>query len=186
MRLTAQVLRVPRIRPVLTPERWRAKAGQIMSVISQDHAQRFEREVSPEGQRWAPLNRSSLRRSFAAARRKVGGAVAAPVVSRDRDGALIVRATRPVAGHQKTARVRRTRQSKILQDTGLLKASVVSFAGQQAIREVGSYFVVWGTRVQYARTHQYGDPARNIPERPFIGFSRDARQRVLQILRSRL
>lgn len=185
MRLTGQVLQVPRLRQVIPDARWRVMANKIKVILSQEHALYFERESAPDGTRWAPLKRATLRRAVMAARDKVGGAAAAPVVRRAKDGALEVRATRPIKGYQKRARVRRTNKSKILQDTGLLKASVVSLAGQQAIREVGNYYILWGTRVKYAQAHQYGVPARKLPARPFIGVSRNARQRIMAILRGR-
>lgn len=39
-----------------------------------------------------------------------------------------------------------------------------------------------GTDRIYGATHQFGDPARNIPARPFLGLSEDDRSEVLSIL----
>lgn len=38
-----------------------------------------------------------------------------------------------------------------------------------------------GTNRIYGATHQFGDPARNIPARPFLGLSADDRAKVLEI-----
>lgn len=185
MRLTAQVLQVPRVRQVISDAKWRMMADKIKVILSQEHARYFETETAPDGAKWAPLKSSTKRIAFLQAWQKVGGAAAAPIVTRDRDGALVVRATQPRKGFQKSARVRRTGKSKILQDTGLLKASVVSIAAQQAIREVGRYYVLWGTRVKYAKAHQRGVPAKKLPARPFIGFSKNAKNRIMAVLKGK-
>ena len=40
-------------------------------------------------------------------------------------------------------------------------------------RSAGSHEVRIGTNVDYAATHQFGDAARNIPARPFLGLRDD-------------
>ena len=39
-----------------------------------------------------------------------------------------------------------------------------------------------GTNLIYAATHHYGDPGRNIPARPFLSVSDDARQAIIRTL----
>ena len=87
-------------------------------ILSQDHADRFQRSVAPDGTPWQPLSPNTLRRSVLQAIGKVGGSAARPIVRRTASGALVVRARRPVAGFQRTARVRRTRQSVAPAPTG--------------------------------------------------------------------
>jgi phage gpG-like protein len=148
-------------------------------VLAQDHAERFERSVAPDGSPWQPLSPSTLQRSVANAIGKVGGRAARPVVRRTRTGGLIVRARNPQAGFQRTATVRRTRASKILVDTGRLKQSVVVLAASaDAVRTHDQLTLTWGTRVLYARVHQFGNPSRNLPARPFLGVSKQAEQRL--------
>jgi phage gpG-like protein len=152
-------------------------------VLAQDHAERFERSIAPDGSPWQPLSPSTLQRSVANAIGKVGGRAARPVVRRTRTGGLIVRARNPQAGFQRTATVRRTRQSKILVDTGRLRNSVVAIAASaDAVRTQDQLTLIWGTRVPYARAHQFGNPSRNLPERPFLGVSPAAYQRLVREL----
>ena len=152
-------------------------------VLAQDHAERFERSVAPDGSPWQPLSPRTLRKSVQQAIRKVGGRAARPVVRRTRTGKLIVRAMSPQAGFQRTATVRRTRASKILVDTGRLKQSVVVLAASaDAVRTQDQLTLIWGTRVPYARQHQQGDPSRNLPARPFLGVSPAAYQRLVREL----
>ena len=44
----------------------------------------------------------------------------------------------------------------------------------------------FGTDRKYGATHQFGDPRRNIPARPFLGLSDDDRREVLDILQEHL
>ncbi|MCO6441341.1 MAG: phage virion morphogenesis protein [Nitrococcus mobilis] len=43
-----------------------------------------------------------------------------------------------------------------------------------------------GTDRIYGATHQFGDPRRNIPARPFLGLSEEDRSMVLEVLREYL
>jgi len=148
-------------------------------VLAQDHAERFEKSIAPDGSLWQSLSPRTLRKSVQQAIRKVGGRAARPVVRRIRTGGLVVRAMSPQAGFQRTATVRRTRASKILVDTGRLKQSVVALAASaDAVRTHDQLTLVWGTRVPYAQQHQQGDSSRNLPARPFLGVSKQAEQRL--------
>jgi phage gpG-like protein len=152
-------------------------------VLAQDMAERFETSTAPDGARWQPLSPNTLRRSVQQAIRKVGGRAARPIVRTTARGGLIVRARHPQPGFQRTARVRRTRQSKILVDTGRLRNSVVAIAASaDAVRQRNRLTLIWGTRVPYARAHQFGNPSRNLPARPFLGVSPPAYQRLVREL----
>lgn len=165
------------------PALFQGFANRAMAVISQDLATRFATSTAPDGRPWAPLSPRTLAQAVDAAIRKVGGRAAQPVVVQTRSGPTIVRARRPQPGYQRTARVRRTARSRILVDTGRLKASLVSMAGRgDAVRitDARRLRLVWGTRVPYARHHQYGTP--RIPARPFLPLSRAALRRLRHIL----
>lgn len=170
-------------RLVRMPALFQSFANRATAVIAQDVATRFATSTAPDGRAWAPLSPSTLRKAVQDAKRKVGGRAAQPVVTQTRGGTTIVRARRPQAGFQRTARVRRTARSQILVDTGRLKASLVSMAGRgDAIRitDARRLRLVWGTRVPYARDHQYG--TSRIPARPFLPLSRAALTRLRQLL----
>jgi phage gpG-like protein len=152
-------------------------------VLAQDMAERFETSTAPDGARWQPLSPNTLRRSVQQAIRKVGGRAARPIVHTIAKGGLIVQARHPQPGFQRIARVRRTRQSKILVDTGRLRNSVVAIAASaDAVRQRDRLTLIWGTRVPYARAHQFGNPSRNLPARPFLGVSQPAYQRLVREL----
>ena len=160
---------------------WDSFVRHARVILSQDTAERFETATAPDGQPWEPLKPGTRREAVRKAIRKVGGRAARPVVERTASGVLIVRARNPIAGFQKTARVRRTNRSRILVDTGRLRASVVvNAASADAIRRQRAFVLEWGTRVPYARRHQLGDD--RIPARPFLGISNAARQRMERTL----
>jgi phage gpG-like protein len=48
--------------------------------------------------------------------------------------------------------------------------------------QVSSDGLSFGTDRVYGATHQFGDPERNIPERPFLGVSSDDEREILEIL----
>ena len=61
---------------------------------------------------------------------------------------------------------------KILQDTGIMRGTIAYTIDASGV-EVGTAAIV----EDYAPTHHYGDPKRNIPARPFIYLNkREARQ----------
>ena len=72
-------------------------------------------------------------------------------------------------GYAKT----RHRGQRLLDATGALINSMTAFADRQTAG--------WGTNVIYAATHQFGDPDRNIPARPFLGVSDDNAREFLDI-----
>jgi phage gpG-like protein len=159
---------------------WERFVPKAKVILSQLHASYFAEQRSPEGDPWAPLKSATYRKSVQKAIAKVGGREARPRVVKTRTGGLKVIAQKPRAGFQRTAVVRRTRGSQILIDTGRLRQSVVVNAARaDAIRKTRRYTLIWGTRVPYAPTHQFGSDARRIPARPFLGVS-DAGMRELQ------
>lgn len=81
----------------------------------------------------------------------------------------------------KHPRRRSTGQDKILQDTGLLKASL-SAQGQYHIQRHDGRAFEWGTNLDYAATHQFGDPDRNIPARPFVGLNDEVLAEIEELL----
>jgi phage virion morphogenesis protein len=46
--------------------------------------------------------------------------------------------------------------------------------------------LLFGTNLIYGATHHFGDPLRNIPERPFLGISDDDRDAILDIIREHI
>lgn len=181
MRYTARTPRLNRLAQM--PALFTAFANKARAIISQDIAQRFENQNAPDGSPWKPLSPATLARALSDAKRKVGGRQASPVVQQTRSGATIVRARKPIAGYQRTARVRRTAQSAILVNTGRLKTSLVSVAGRgETVRIVDArrYVLIWGSRVPYAGVHQYG--TKRVPKRPFLPLSRKALARLQRLL----
>jgi phage gpG-like protein len=63
--------------------------------------------------------------------------------------------------------------TKLLQDTGRLRASLSEISDNTS--------AVVGTNLIYAPTHQYGDPHRNIVERPFCWLSEQMAKRILDV-----
>lgn len=173
-------VRIPRVLQRGALERaWDTFVRRARVIISQDEAERFETSTAPDGQPWQPLKRATRQRAVLNAIAKVGGRAARPLIVRTPTGGYKVIARRPQSGYQRTAVVRRTQLSKILVDTGRLRASVVAVAASaDAVRRQGRYWIEWGTRTPYARAHQYGDPARNLPARPYLGVSRAAQARL--------
>ncbi len=52
--------------------------------------------------------------------------------------------------------------------------------------QAGKHEVRIGTPLIYGATHQFGDPRRNIPARPFLGLSTSDEQELLDILNDHL
>ena len=72
---------------------------------------------------------------------------------------------------EKTRKRRRKggRGARILQDRGILMASVTAQQASGGVRQLTDTVAAVGSNVKYAATHNYGDPSRNIPARTFIG-----------------
>lgn len=83
------------------------------------------------------------------------------------------RAWKPLSARTILARRKGKRKSlgtKILQDTGRLRASI-------SVNH-GAGWAEIGTTIKYAPVHQYGSKKRNIPARPFIGLSQTMVERI--------
>ena len=76
----------------------------------------------------------------------------------------------------------RRQRAQILVDTGTLRQSVTSGGGGGAYRSQSMREVVVGTKIPYAAAHQFG-PKRNLPARPFMGLTQDARDRIRKMVR---
>ena len=63
-------------------------------------------------------------------------------------------------------------RGQTLQKTGRLRQSVTG-RSPHAIREHKGNKLVFGTKIIYAPSHQYGFPPRNIPKRVFLGVYRE-------------
>ncbi len=75
------------------------------------------------------------------------------------------------------ARKKRNRD-KILVFEGWLSGRLTYAAGPDRL--------VFGTPMIYGATHQFGDPKRNIPARPFLGISQDDRGEIFDILQDHI
>ena len=116
--------------------------NRIAHVMDEGTRQHFEHERGPDGQRWAPLADATL---LADMRRASPG------------GLLTKR------GNTRAKAVKALAQKKILQRTGRLAHEIG--------REITPMAAMLTSVQPYAATHQFGDPRRNIPARPFFGFS---------------
>lgn len=67
--------------------------------------------------------------------------------------------------------------------TGRLKSSVLSSVKKRIIKRGKDYLAVIGTNVLYARTHEYGNPTRNIPARPFLRPGIQEKRNQIQIVK---
>jgi phage virion morphogenesis protein len=79
-------------------------------------------------------------------------------------------------GYKKSKRKRESKGAdKILVLDTFLRDTSLSYSATHS----GLKF---GANSEYAATHQFGDSARNIPARPFLGMSDDDEQAVLDII----
>lgn len=147
-------------------------------VIAREQNRHFVQQRAPDGTPWKPLSSLTKALSKGEAKKKVK------------------------SGQQKTARARRTNVSKILMDTGLLRASVTVDKASGAIREITPDKLRFGTNLKYGPTHQFGavlkvtDKMRGaiygktgvwivgktitIPARPFLGTSDVCREELVK------
>ena len=78
----------------------------------------------------------------------------------------------------RTVRRKKKNADKILTEEGELRGSLVYQEGPDEVSV--------GSPTKYAATHQFDDPNRNIPARPFLGLSADDRAEIERIARDRL
>jgi len=116
---------------------------RIAQTMDEGVRTHFTDERGPDGQKWAPLADSTLLAHMRRASR----------------GGILTR-----RGNTRAKAVKALAQKKILRDSGAL--------GHELVKEVTSLSAMLGSNKVYAATHQFGDAKRNIPARPFMGFSR--------------
>ena len=115
---------------------------RVAEVMDEGTRQHFQQERGPDGRKWQPLADATL---LAHMRR------ASP-------GGLLTR-----RGNTRAKAVTALAHKKILRDSGRLS--------NELGREVTSLSAMLTSVQPYAATHQFGDARRNIPARPFFGFS---------------
>jgi len=125
--------------------------GMLGQIIIRSSMRTFAAEGRPA--RWAPLKWTTIRRRLLAraGRRKTKGPRGSILLQR---GGTMMRGVR------------------ILQDEGIMKASVgqpgVGDATGRGVYRITGDLLEIGTGLPRGRTHQFGDPRRNIPRRPFL------------------
>lgn len=124
---------------------------RITQIMEEGTRTHFEEERGPDGQKWKPLADSTL---LAHMRRAAG-----------KDGILTKR------GNTRAKAVKALAQKKILLDHGRLSNDLG--------REFSSMSAMLTSVQPYAATHQFGDDKRNIPARPFFGFSEAIRAGII-------
>jgi len=174
------------------------EANRLMEqVVLRECVRHFERQGYEDAygafQRWAPLSAVTLMLSEGEALRKVGGGT----IQRGTP----TTPTYAVRGRRRR-RVRRTQHSKVLMNTGVLRASLQGGHGFVR-REFGDSLEV-GTRIPYARVLQEGARIRvtdrmrralyartgvwvrarefRIPARPFLVVSQSAAQKAVAVV----
>ena len=158
-------------REVLDALRGLARAGGDVSTalavigekLLRTTKDRYDTERDPDGNPWTPLADETIRRKMRqgvrrdkAGRRSLIG----------RDGSTKAGAIRALAG------------TKILVESGHLRDELRYQVTPDSL-ELGTSFI-------YGATHQFGDPARHIPARPFLGLAGTDRQMILAVLRDHL
>lgn len=76
--------------------------------------------------------------------------------------------------------LKKPRSGKILQLTGRLRGSILPDTGGTEI--MGNNAVRMFSNVEYSRTHDLGDPSRNIPQREFMWLSNKAQQAMADMI----
>jgi phage gpG-like protein len=69
--------------------------------------------------------------------------------------------------------------------TGRMYDSLVN-KGEGAVEAISNTKLVYGTSVVYAAAHQYGNPSKKLPARPFLGFAKGQMARINLELRKYL
>jgi phage virion morphogenesis protein len=122
---------------------------------------RFEDSVAPDGTPWKKLSEATL---IGRAKRVSGGHLTDRRFNQER------RWTKKAAMAYAFA--------KPLIDRGALMGTLNYQAGKTQVRI--------GTPLIYGATHQFGNPQKNIPARPFLGLSPSDEQELLDILNDHL
>lgn len=138
--------------------------GVIGEKLLRSHKDRYDTERDPEGRPWAPLSDKTLRRKMLkGVRRGKGGR----------------RSLTGRGGSTKAGAIRALAGAKILVESGHLRDEL-------RYQVLGGTTLELGTSYIYGATHQFGDPDRNIPARPFLGLSAADRRMVLEVIQHHL
>jgi len=90
---------------------------------------------------------------------------------------------RPLNPQYAAYKMRRYGRQRILHASGRLEESFTSANARDHVYRNGPSFMEAGSRVEYAKAHQYGYPARNLPARPMIAkFTRAEGERVADVV----
>ena len=142
--------------------------GQRMVAMSKRH---FKKQEGPDGTPWQPLKDETV------ARRRAGRGVMSSYRTKGRRlGIGAARLTRIMGPVTELG----LRGVKILQDTGTMYKSITYSVG------INKEFVEAGVAnltEDYAPTHQFGDPKRNIPARPFMYINEKEAKQLLDLFK---
>ena len=138
-----------------------AKIGEYLDPATRE---RFDREQAPDGTPWEPLSDATLRRKMLKGVKRGRGQKRRRLTTR--------------AGNTKSGAIARLAQARILVESGDLRDTLHYLATADRLK--------FGTDRKYGATHQFGDPERNIPARPFLGLSDADRAEIVAILREHL
>lgn len=181
---------------------WREYAPTAELVLGREQRRHFAAQAGPDGQRWDELSDLTLELDLAKAGEKVGGI---RKVRQTKRGATRVYGPGGPEG-QRSATVRRTGGARVLTDTGLLLRSI-TMDGSGAVRRRGKRVLEFGTRVPYAKRHQFGGTfavtprqrgylshllgrffrgkSITTPARPFLGVGREGREELRRAARAK-
>lgn len=149
-----------------------AKAGGNMRAAFADIGEyldlttraRFDAERGPDGERWGPLADSTLRRAMLSGVKRGKGKKRRQLTRR--------------GGGTKAGAIRKLAGKRILVESGDLRDTLRYRATATGLE--------FGTDRKYGATHQFGDEARGIPARPYLGINDEDRAEILGILRRHL
>lgn len=168
-------------------------------LIAREQNRHFTSQSAPDGTPWKPLSDLTLALSKGEAKQKTLDYAQSPyaLARQAQNGGK--------RGRQKKATVRRTDKSKILMDTGALRASVSVDGATGAIREITPSKLRFGTNMRQAALQQFGgtldvtDKMRGaiygktgvwivaetltIPARPFLGTSDQCKGELVKAAR---
>lgn len=125
---------------------------------------RFDAQRGPDGVPWEPLSDATLRRTM------LGGVKRGKGQQR--------RALTKRGGGTKAGAIRKLAGKEILVESGDLRDTLRYRASARSLE--------FGTDRKYGATHQFGDPDRHIPARPFLGINDADRAEILAILQRHL
>lgn len=137
---------------------------EIGEALLISHHERFDAERAPDGSPWAPLSDETLRRKMLRGVKRTKGQKHKSLTTR--------------AGHTKAGAIRALAGTKTLVLDGYLK-DLLRYQVTGASLELGTDRI-------YGATHQFGDPKRHIPARPFLGVSASDRAAIAAILTEHL